>query len=237
MSTTSRRRRTARPGPLRTARATCARPSHVAGVGDVNDSGFSSAAIGATYYDAGSFNEGRVYLFETSSGADADGDGTPDCSDGCPNDAGKIDPGVCGCDTPDRDGDGSPDCNDNCPADAAKTEPGICGCGVANTDGDGTEDCNDMCPTDAAKTAPGVCGCGVADTDTDGDGVADCNDCCPTDPDRAAGPGDCGCGTPIGGETDTDGDGLSNCLDGCPDSCELDQPCSSGCGAANSGCA
>jgi hypothetical protein len=115
---------------------------------------------------------------------DADNDGTPDCNDGCPNDPGKIDPGICGCGTTDTDsdGDGTPDCNDQCPDDPDKSEPGICGCGVADTDsdGDGTADCNDSCPADSVKTEPGICGCGVADLDTDGDNyptcLGDCND-------------------------------------------------------------
>lgn len=37
---------------------------------------------------------------------DGDGDGTPDASDGCPTDATKTAPGVCGCGEPDVDGDG-----------------------------------------------------------------------------------------------------------------------------------
>jgi hypothetical protein len=43
---------------------------------------------------------------------DSDGDGTADCVDGCPDDAGKTEPGVCGCGVPDTDsdGDGTPDC-------------------------------------------------------------------------------------------------------------------------------
>ena len=81
---------------------------------------------------------------------DADGDGTPDDCDDCPNDQNKTDPGVCGCGTPDADTDedGTPDCNDDCPNDQNKTGPGICGCGVsdADTDTDGTPDCNDECP-------------------------------------------------------------------------------------------
>lgn len=32
---------------------------------------------------------------------DSDGDGTPDCADGCPNDPNKISPGACGCGVPD----------------------------------------------------------------------------------------------------------------------------------------
>jgi len=48
---------------------------------------------------------------------DTDGDGTPNCIDSCPDDAGKTtSPGACGCGTPDTDadGDGTPDCKDKC---------------------------------------------------------------------------------------------------------------------------
>ncbi len=43
---------------------------------------------------------------------DSDGDGSPDCSDGCPTDPAKQDPGACGCGVPDEDADGNgvPDC-------------------------------------------------------------------------------------------------------------------------------
>jgi hypothetical protein len=113
---------------------------------------------------------------------DSDGDGTPDCIDGCPSDPNKIAPGTCGCGVSDvdTDGDGTPDCIDGCPSDPNKIAPGQCGCGVSDvdTDGDGTADCIDGCPNDPNKIAPGQCGCGNPDTDTDGDGVADCVDNC-----------------------------------------------------------
>ena len=47
---------------------------------------------------------------------DSDGDGTPDCNDGCPNDPAKTAPGICGCgvaDT-DTDGDGITGLQDRC---------------------------------------------------------------------------------------------------------------------------
>ena len=80
-------------------------------------------------------------------------------SDGCPDDPGKLEPGICGCGVADSDSDGNGllDCeeSDECPDDAFKTKPGICGCGVADTDldGDGTID--------------------RQDTDDDNDGVHD----------------------------------------------------------------
>jgi len=85
---------------------------------------------------------------------DTDGDGVPDCFDGCPADSAKTSPGACGCGVPDTDsdGDGVPDCLDNCPADPNKLDPGICGCGVVDditdTDGDGFPDCADPAPLD-----------------------------------------------------------------------------------------
>lgn len=99
--------------------------------------------------------------------ADTDGDGVGDDADSqlaceqpaghvalagdlCPEDPGKVDPGVCGCGIPDTD-----------------------------MDNDGTEDCIDGCPTDPNKIAPGICGCGIPDVDTDNDGLADCIDNCP----------------------------------------------------------
>lgn len=86
---------------------------------------------------------------------DADGDGVPNCIDGCPNDPAKIAPGACGCGTADTD-----------------------------SDGDGVPDCLDGCPMDPDKIAPGICGCGVVDdlTDNDGDGVIGCLDPDDTDP-------------------------------------------------------
>ncbi|MBP6574412.1 MAG: hypothetical protein KA230_08175, partial [Flavobacteriales bacterium] len=117
---------------------------------------------------------------------DADGDGTCDAQDACPNDPLKIAAGACGCGVLDTDSDvdGTADCNDGCPLDPLKIAAGQCGCGVADTDtdGDGTANCNDGCPTDPLKVAVGQCGCGTADTDTDSDGIANCVDNCPTTP-------------------------------------------------------
>jgi hypothetical protein len=168
-----------------------------------------------------------------SGNPDADGDGLPDCVDGCPNDPAKSAPGQCGCGTADTDsdGDGTADCNDLCPNDPAKLAPGQCGCGVADTDsdGDGTSDCNDLCPSDPGKTAPGQCGCGIADTDSDGDGTADCNDACPFDPAKLA-PGICGCGV---ADVDSDGDGTYDCFDACPNDPAKIAPGACGCGVAD----
>ncbi|MFC2081729.1 fibronectin type III domain-containing protein [Candidatus Bipolaricaulota bacterium] len=165
---------------------------------------------------------------------DEDGDGMPDCADGCPEDPEKVVAGACGCgvaDT-DSDGDGTPDCSDGCPSDPAKVEPGLCGCGVADTDsdGDGTPDCSDGCPSDPAKVDPGLCGCGIADTDSDGDGTPDCIDGCPNDPAKVE-PGLCGCGV---ADTDSDGDGTPDCSDGCPDDPSKTEPGVCGCNVPES---
>jgi len=99
--------------------------------------------------------------------ANSDGDLAGDACDGCPYDADKYEPGVCGCGLPDvdSDGDGTPDCHDGCPNDYFKTDPGVCGCGVedADNDGDGVMDCVDNCPDTANPDQ----------ADSDGDGVGD----------------------------------------------------------------
>ncbi len=80
--------------------------------------------------------DGEVEDYEVLILADADGDGEPDITDGCPNNPAKTDPGVCGCgiaDT-DSDADGSPDCNDGCPNDPNKMSSGVCGCGIPDVD-------------------------------------------------------------------------------------------------------
>lgn len=164
---------------------------------------------------------------------DSDGDGTPDCSDGCPLDPHKVAPGACGCgvaDT-DSDGDGTPNCHDNCPSDPNKVQPGVCGCGVADvdTDGDGVLDCQEQCPLDPLKTLPGVCGCGVADADSDGDGMLDCRDACPYNPSKVE-PGVCGCGAL---DVDSDGDGVFDCHDQCPLDPHKSAPGACGCGVAD----
>jgi hypothetical protein len=154
--------------------------------------------------------------------------------DNCPNDPDKLDPGVCGCGTPDvdSDSDGTADCHDLCPADPDKIDPGQCGCGIDDTDkdSDGTADCNDNCPNDSFKTDPGACGCGIPDTDRDSDGTADCVDGCPDDPLKTI-PGPCGCGAK---DTDTDSDGVPDCLDSCPDDPSKTTPGVCGCGTPDS---
>ena len=94
--------------------------------------------------DTGSLNQ--WYLTVTScSFPDQDVDGLGNACDGCPADAAKGSPGICGCGVVDTD-----------------------------SDGDSSADCLDACPADPLKSALGICGCGVVDADANGNGVSDC---------------------------------------------------------------
>ena len=106
---------------------------------------FSSIASGLVSGDSN--NAVDIFATDESCSSDSDSDSVVDCTDGCPTDAAKTAPGICGCGLVDVD-----------------------------SDSDGTYDCNDACPSDAAKTAVGSCGCGAVDTDANGNGVADCSD-------------------------------------------------------------
>lgn len=158
---------------------------------------------------------------------DDDGDNTPNCLDGCPDDPNKTEPGICGCgfdDSSDGDGDGTIDCLDGCPDDPNKTTPGICGCNIPDidSDGDGFLDCADPCPADPFNTdsdGDGVCDdadlCfGLDNIDDDGDGVCNSLDQCPGEDDRL----------------DTDEDGTPDCQDDCPEDPNKIFPGICGCG-------
>jgi hypothetical protein len=125
--------------------------------------------------DAGVPDSGELPPPGDDAGLPLDG-GAPDL---CPEDPAKVDPGACGCGTPDTDSDadGWVDCDEACPDDPLKIEPGLCDCGVPDTDrdSDGTPDCNDGCLDDPLKSAPGQCGCGESDQ-TGNDSVAECLD-------------------------------------------------------------
>jgi alpha-tubulin suppressor-like RCC1 family protein len=107
------------------------------------------ASTGATSCVAGSVQNSC-----TVPTADNDGDGTPNCSDGCPDNAPKTAPGTCGCATPDSDSDSdsSPDCVDACPLDPNDDE-----------DGDGVCGDVDNCPTESNPDQENI------DSDEDGD--------------------------------------------------------------------
>jgi hypothetical protein len=140
-------------------------------------------------------------------GGDADGDGTPDGSDTCPNTAGS---------NVDSDGDGLGDICDNCDNAANQNQ--------ADEDSDGVGDACDPCPGDASNDADGDGICGAVDNcpdnsnpgqeDQDSDGVGDACDGCL-----------------VG--SDADGDGLCSNVDNCPDDANADQADTDGDGAGN----
>ena len=92
---------------------------------------------------------------------DTDGDGVPDASDNCPNEAGPASNNGCPVVTPppDTDGDGVVDASDNCPNEAGPASNG--GCPLASnppdTDGDGVVDASDNCPAQAGPASNGGC--------------------------------------------------------------------------------
>ena len=106
---------------------------------------------------------------------DTDQDSVPDCLDGCPYDATKTDPGVCGCGTPetDSDGDGTPNCIDRCPLDKNNTSPGECGCFGAP----GLKPLGTVC-NDTACPLPG----GALTSTCDGAGVCGSRNACLPEP-------------------------------------------------------
>ncbi len=117
---------------------------------------------------------------------DTDGDGIPDPSDRCPEQA--------------EDMDGYED-EDGCPEDQ-------------DTDGDGIPDSRDQCPRDP-EDLDGVDdedGCPDIELDRDGDGIPDASDRCPEQPEDKDGFEDTdGCPDP-----DNDQDGVLDAQDGCP---------------------
>ena len=112
---------------------------------------------GKAQYDAAAYADARCVSTD-----DTDRDGVLDCLDGCPYDATKVVPGVCGCNTPDidSDGDGVADCQDYCPLDPNNIVNEACGCigrpGLAPA---GTACGDPACPQQGATCdGAGVCG-------------------------------------------------------------------------------
>jgi len=92
-------------------------PANPAGYGDACTS--AANACGATAN--GTLQCDGSCSAVTPTAADSDGDATPDCLDSCANDAGKTDPGVCGCGVADVDSNanGITDCQETVFADLA----------------------------------------------------------------------------------------------------------------------
>ncbi len=126
------------------------------------------------------FPGGAYYGDGLTCDGDPDGDGVVGCSDGCPLDAGKTHPGVCGCGARDDDADtdGFVDCVDQCLATPIDVIVNACGCpqlGACCSAGGGCfEDVEQaICPAlggsyqgDGSGCADG---CNLGDPDMDGD--------------------------------------------------------------------
>jgi large repetitive protein len=122
---------------------------------------------------------------------DKDGDGLPDLSDGCPEDAEDKDnyQDEDGCPDLDNDGDGVIDVDDRCvdePEDR-DTYQDDDGCPERDNDGDGIQDVADRCPDDAEDVDGFEDDDGCSDEDNDGDGFADKADKCPNEPEKVNG--------------------------------------------------
>jgi large repetitive protein len=122
---------------------------------------------------------------------DKDGDGLPDVSDGCVDDAEDNDgyQDDDGCPDLDNDGDGVLDANDDCAAEPEDRDgyQDDDGCPERDNDGDSLPDIVDRCPDDAEDLDGFEDGDGCSDEDNDGDGFADKSDKCPDDPETVNG--------------------------------------------------
>jgi hypothetical protein len=112
-------------------------------------------------------------------GDDADDDGLPDWLDGCPDDAGKVEPGECGCGVPDidSDDDGIADCMDNCPdvANPGQEDADDDGVGDACEGGAGGDDGYSDSDPDEAEPVGGPASDDEA-SDADADDLGDAGD-------------------------------------------------------------
>jgi len=122
---------------------------------------------------------------------DKDGDGVPDLSDGCPEDAEDRDgyQDDDGCPDLDNDGDGVLDVDDGCrdePEDRDSFQDDD-GCPERDNDADTIPDVADRCPDEAEDVDGFEDDDGCPDEDNDGDGFADKSDRCPNDPETVNG--------------------------------------------------
>lgn len=72
-----------------------------AGAGAPGSGGSDTAASGGSGSGGGAACDAGDCACDSTS--DRDGDGTPDCADGCPDQPDKLEPGLCGCTLPDDD--------------------------------------------------------------------------------------------------------------------------------------
>jgi outer membrane protein OmpA-like peptidoglycan-associated protein len=119
---------------------------------------------------------------------DTDGDGVPDASDVCPNEAPGAHPDPradrTGCPAVDTDADGVTDDADQCVdvAAGANPDPEKAGCPDGDTDKDGVTNHKDQCPTVSAGYHPDPAKAGCPAPDKDKDSVPDASDACPDKP-------------------------------------------------------
>ena len=117
---------------------------------------------------------------------DRDGDGIPDATDQCPDEAEDIDgfQDEDGCPELDNDQDGVPDIQDRCPLEAEDIDgfQDDDGCPDPDNDGDGIVDALDQCPNEAEDMDGFQDEDGCPDLDNDGDGILDRDDACPNEP-------------------------------------------------------
>ena len=183
----------------------------------------SPSVVTVSIIDKDGVDHALSATFEFIDQNDLDGDGIPNASDDCPNDAGTSTHDLNGC--PDDDGDGFSNTADAFPNDSSEW---------LDSDGDGVGDNADAFPNDASETMDSD-GDGVGDnadafptngfeqSDSDGDGVGDNGDAFPNDSSEwldsdGDGVGDNADAFPMNAfETlDSDGDGVGDNTDAFP---------------------
>ncbi|MCA9542821.1 MAG: OmpA family protein [Myxococcales bacterium] len=150
---------------------------------------------------------------------DTDGDGIPDPSDRCPDQAEDMDgfEDQDGCpEDQDTDGDGIPDSRDQCPRDPedldGEQDDDGCPDVALDRDGDGIPDKDDKCPAQPEDKDGFEDLDGCPDPDNDQDGVLDGQDGCPLQAEDKDGFEDeNGCPDP-----DNDQDRIADAVDQCP---------------------
>jgi cysteine-rich repeat protein len=189
--------------------------SQTIGIGELIGDPTRDLIVGSPLEDpSGRAGAGVVRVFAGISG-DADHDGVPDVSDGCPGVPLATDPAYT--DEVDTDGDGRGDACDNCPGDPNPSQ--------LDADGDGMGDACDPLPS-AAPTLPcdGTFDVLNGFADSDGDGWGDLCDCgataatvFPGAPETCDG-ADTDCdGALLAEEADADRDGWAVCQNDCDD--------------------
>ena len=191
--------------------------------------------------DANSCSDGDACTIDTchagvcTSAADAsdrDGDGTPDCSDGCPEDPAKTSGGACGC------GVAEGSCGGQSPVGGGGGggAPPLC---TTDTECDDDVFCNGLEVCTASGCRAGADPCGDRPCDEAAGACAECislRECDDGDP--------CTHDVCLYGKCywtaenkDGDADGIPDCIDQCPSDPKKSMPGTCGCGVAENRCA